>query len=145
MWIVEILPNWAIHMMLVVGGIGMLISFILRFIPFVLQYQLIIQIVSSILLVVSFFAEGALSSDEHWKAQVAQAEAKVAKLELEASQANNTIQYVYVQKDKKIDSDQIALKAQIKKLKKKLDAKCTIDSNAVSILNQSTATQGGKK
>jgi hypothetical protein len=87
-WLLNLIPEWVFYLSLILGGLGVLISFILTIIPFVRQYKLIIQVVSIILLVIGVWFQGAISNDRIWKAKVHQLELKLAKMESQSIQIN---------------------------------------------------------
>ena len=87
-WLLNLIPEWVFYLSLILGGLGVLISFILTIIPFVRQYKLIIQVVSIILLVIGVWFQGAISNDRIWKAKVHQLELKLAKMEVQSVQIN---------------------------------------------------------
>lgn len=87
-WLLAFLPVWIIHSLFFVGVAGLLIAFFVQFIPFVNTYRYLIKIVSSILLVLGLFLQGALSYKESTALAVAKLEAKLAKAEAKSQKTN---------------------------------------------------------
>jgi uncharacterized protein YacL len=87
-WILTLLPVWIIHSVLGLGVLGLLIAFFVQRIPFVKAYGYLIKIVSSILLVLGLFLQGALAYKESTALAVAQLEAKLAKAEAKSQKTN---------------------------------------------------------
>jgi hypothetical protein len=87
-WLLTLLPVWIIHSVLGLGVLGLLIAFFVQRIPFIKTYGYLIKIVSSILLVLGLFLQGALSYKESTALAVAKLEAKLAKAEAKSQKTN---------------------------------------------------------
>ena len=85
MWLLQWLPDWVFHLILLVGVLGLGASFVLKFIPFVDQYKLPIQVAAVILIVLGVYMEGAISNQAWWELRVAEAEKRVAEAEKKAA------------------------------------------------------------
>lgn len=90
-WILTLLPVWIIHTVLGLGVLGLLVAFFVQRIPFVNTYGYLIKIVSSLLLVLGLFLQGALSYKESTALAVAKLEAKLAKAEAQGAKVNTEI------------------------------------------------------
>ena len=88
MWILSFLPNWIFYAILFAGLIGLLASFLMKFIPFVYVYRTPIQLCSIIAIAVGTYMAGAISEKEAWEARVKEMEAKVAAAEVESAKEN---------------------------------------------------------
>ena len=91
MWILSILPDWAIHLILSAGIIGVIAGFVLGFIPFIGKYKLPIQIISILILVLGVYLEGGISERNEWNLKVADLEKRVAQAEAQAEKINTKI------------------------------------------------------
>jgi uncharacterized protein YacL len=87
-WLLTLLPVWIIHSVLGAGVLGLLIAFFVQRIPFVKTYGYLIKIVSSILLILGLFLQGALAYKESTALAVAKLEAKLAKAEAKSQKTN---------------------------------------------------------
>jgi len=87
-WLLAFLPVWIIHSLFFVGLAGLLVAFFVQRIPFVKTYGYLIKIVSSILLVLGLFLQGALAYKESTALAVAELEAKLAKAEAKSQKTN---------------------------------------------------------
>ena len=87
-WILTRLPVWTIHSVLGLGIRGLLVAFFVQRIPFVKTYGYLIKIVSSILLILGLFLQGALAYKESTALAVAKLEAKLAKAEAKSQKTN---------------------------------------------------------
>ena len=90
-WILTLLPVWIIHTVLGLGVLGLLVAFFVQRIPFVKTYGYLIKIVSSILLVLGLFLQGALAYKESTALAVAKLEARLAKAEAQGAKVNTEI------------------------------------------------------
>jgi len=103
MWILNFLPDWFFHALLLIGVVGYASTFLIRFLPsFVYMYKLPIQLVSVGIMACSLFMIGAISEREAWEARVKEMEEKVRLAEQKAQQVNEEIQIKVVEKTKVI-------------------------------------------
>ena len=146
MWLLQWLPDWTFHLILLVGVLGLGASFVLKFIPFISEYKLPIQVVAGILIVLGVYMEGAISNQAWWEQRVAEAELRVKEAERKAAEANGKIEYVIVEKTKVVEVVDRKVQQQIRDLANKMDQRCYIIPEVNTIHNQSaTARKGAKK
>ena len=88
MWILQWLPNWIFYGIFFAGLIGLLATYVMKFIPFVYVYRTPIQAVSVLAIVIGTYMSGAISNEESWQAKVKEMEAKVAAAEIESQKEN---------------------------------------------------------
>lgn len=88
MWILQWLPNWIFYGMFFAGLLGLLATFVMKFIPMVYMYRTAIQAVSVVLIVLGTYMAGAISNEEAWQARVKEMEAKVAEAEAKSQKVN---------------------------------------------------------
>jgi len=88
MWILQWLPNWIFYGMFFAGLLGLLATFVMKFIPMVYMYRTPIQAVSVVLIVLGTYMAGAISNEEAWQARVKEMEAKVAEAEAKSQKVN---------------------------------------------------------
>jgi len=88
MWLMDFLPNWIFHAILIVGVLGLISSFILNFIPSFKLYHLPIQVLSVLLIAVGVWFQGAMSNQAEWEAKVAEMQVKVAEAEAKSQEEN---------------------------------------------------------
>ncbi len=147
MWMLSFIPDaillWTIHIILLVGVIGVLASYTVFKFPFINRYRLPIQIISYLLVVVGIFFEGSYATEKSWRDRVAELQEKVAKAEAESKVANENIKTIYVDKVRVIKEQQVVVQEKIKNVELKIDSQCKITADTVDILNE--AAKGGKK
>jgi len=136
MWILNFLPSFFIHIITLVGVVGILASFVLGMVPFINTYKLPLQVFSLVFLLTGMYLEGAASNEEKWLTMVKEMEAKVALAEEKSKNANAKIEYKFLDKVKFVDKTQVVIQEKIKQVEKVIDAKCEIDPSVISILNE---------
>lgn len=102
MWMLNFLPEFFIHFILLAGISGVIAGFLLGFIPFVNRYKLPIQIISLLVLSLGIYLEGGLAKKKDFDLKIKELEVKVAKAEAEAANKNVEIQEIVVEKTKVI-------------------------------------------
>ena len=152
MWILHFLPDsfiqFIVHVILLAGIVGCVLSFfvinkVLRFFPPFANYYKIAQVVSVVLLVAGIYFEGGYATEMQWRARVAELEAKVAISEQQSKDANEALDKKTKEKVKVVKQIQVVIKERIVKQAAKMDATCTVDSAAVSILNDAAKLRKG--
>jgi len=88
MWLLNFLPNWIFHIILLAGVLGLIASEVLKFIPFFVTYNLLVRICSILLIVFGVWFEGAISNQEEWEARVAEMQIKVAEAQAKSQETN---------------------------------------------------------
>ena len=138
--------GFIIDTILIAGIISFTVSFffgfIVRWLPAIAPYHLIIQIVSIVLLVSGVYFKGGYSVEMNWRNKVAALEAQVAKAEQKSKEVNEKIVTVYKDKVKVVKETQIVVQEKIKTAEVMIDSQCKITADTVDILNQAA---GGNK
>lgn len=143
MFILEFFPDSAIHLLLVIGILGVISGFILGFIPIIDKYKLPIQIISILILSISIYFEGGISEEAVWnkkmsdlKIELAQAKANSAKI--------NTVLVTKVLTKKQIvkekgDSVIQYIDREVTKYDTKYDVSCPIPNEVLIAHNAAAA------
>ena len=145
MWILSLIPDtllvWVINAVLLAGIAGTVVSVLfklaIRYIPWIIPYRLLLQLVSVILLVLGVYLKGGYAVEAEWRARVAELEAKIVVAEQQSKDANVQLQETMKQKNKIVTEKQIVIQTKIKEVEKRIDAECKVDSAAVKLLNES--------
>ncbi len=135
MWVLNFLPDWFFHLILLAGVGGLIASYLMKFIPFVYVYRTPIQIGSVLAIVIGTFMLGAAWNDEEWRRRVAEMEQKVAAAELKSAEENVKIVTKIVNK---IEIVRIKGEETIKYIDKeiiKYNDRCEIPNEVVDVLN----------
>jgi uncharacterized membrane protein len=88
MWLLNWLPNWIFYGIFFAGLLGLLATYVMKFIPFVYVYRTPIQAVSVLAIAIGTYMSGAISNEEAWQARVKEMEAKVAAAEVQSVKEN---------------------------------------------------------
>jgi uncharacterized membrane protein len=88
MWILSWLPNWIFYAIFFVGLLGLLATYVMKFIPFVYVYRTPIQAISILAIAIGTYMSGAISNEEAWQAKVKEMELKVAAAEVKSVKEN---------------------------------------------------------
>ena len=150
MWMLAFIPDaflaWVINTVLIAGVIGFVASFffgyVVRWLPAIAPYHLLIQVISIVLLVAGVYFKGGYSVEMSWRERVAELEAKVAISEQKSKEVNEKIVTVYKDKVKIVKETQVVIQEKIKTVEVKIDSQCKITADTVDILNQAAS---GKK
>jgi hypothetical protein len=151
MWMLSFIPDamlaWVVNTILIAGIISFVASFffgyVVRWLPAIAPYHLLIQVISIVLLVSGVYFKGGYSVEMEWRKKVAELEAKVAVAEQKSKEANTQIQTVYVDRVKVVKEKQIVIQEKLKTVEVKIDANCRVVPEAIDILNE--AAVGVKK
>lgn len=135
MWILNFLPDWIFHFILLAGIGGLIASYLMKFIPFIYMYKTPIQLASVAAIVGSTFMLGAAWNDQAWRDRVAEMEKKVAAAEVKSAEENVKIVTKLV---KKTEVVRIKGEETIKYIDKeivKYNDRCEIPNELVNTLN----------
>jgi hypothetical protein len=106
MWILQLLPDsfilYVVYLAMGAGAIGILASYVIKFIPFLNIYRTPIQIVCIVLFCAGVYWYGGYSNEMAWRERVAEMEAKVAAAEAKSKDVNNQIEIKIVERTKVI-------------------------------------------
>ena len=88
MWILQWLPDWIFYGIFFAGLLGLLATYVMKFIPFVYVYRTPIQAISVLAIAIGTYMSGAISNEEAWQVRVKEMEAKVAAAEVQSVKEN---------------------------------------------------------
>ena len=125
------------------GLLGLGASFVLKFIPFFVQYRVVIQVVASIIIAIGLYMEGAISDNTAWVDRVHQMEKKVAEAEAKSADANTQLVTELAKNKEKIAANQQAVKQVIQQNIQAINRQCKLTDVSVEMYNQ--AVRGGTK
>ena len=147
MWILNWLPDWLFHLIVIAGILGLLLSTFFGFIPFISKYTIPVKVASIVLLVFGVWFEGGISVNNDWLDKVHTLEKKVAEAEAKSAQANTTLVSKIAEKNKEIATVQANLKNKIKQIANVIDSECKVPESAISVLNEAAmpGPKGGKR
>ena len=142
MWLLEFLPDWIFHAVLVVGVLAIAASFVLKFVPFVTAYRLPIQAAGLILTVLGVWFEGAISNEAAWQARVHEMEQKVAAAEVKSAQETVRIVTRVVTQIQTIkDTTNANTQYLEKQVAQDLDRECSLTNASVMLHNSASQNE----
>ena len=142
MWLLEFLPDWIFHAVLVFGVMAMAASFVLKFIPFVTAYRLPIQAAGLILTVLGVWFEGAMSNEAAWQTRVHEMEQKVAAAEVKSAQETVRIVTRVVTQIQTIkDTTNANTQYLEKQVAQDLDRECSLTNASVMLHNSASQNE----
>lgn len=153
MWLLHFLPDsfiqFIVHAILIAGIVGVFLSFfvvnkILRAVPMLSRYVNVAQLVSAVTLVAGVYFEGGYSAEMQWRERVREVEAKVAKAEEQAKQANAELDAKANEKVSEIQVKQVVVKQYINREVTKYDSTCNIPAPVVKALNAAAKQEAPK-
>jgi uncharacterized coiled-coil protein SlyX len=136
MWLLDFLPSWIFHLVVLIGVGGILASAVLKFIPFISNYKLPIQVGSVILLAFGLYMSGGIANQEKWEARIKELEAKIAVAEEQSKTANVVLEAKLKEKQQVIKQKEYIIQEKITKVKEQIDAECKVPQAAVDLLNE---------
>ena len=101
-WMLSLIPDWFWTLVLISGIVGTLATWVLKFIPFVSNYRLPIQVASIIALIVGVYFQGVIANEAKWQEKIAELQEKVAEAEVKSKETNVVVQEKIVTKTKVI-------------------------------------------
>ena len=136
MWILSFIPDsfllWVINTLLILGLLGTIAGFFLKFVPFINRYSTMFQIVGIVLLVAGVYFKGSYSTEMHWRNKVDEMNAQIDKIKAESSKASKQVVYKYIERTKVVKEKNDAIRTQVTKyVTKEADANCTIPGSVV--------------
>ena len=136
MFILQFIPDFLFHLILLAGLLGLAASFVLSYIPFISLYRLPIQIAASILIVIGVYMEGAINNNADWEARVAELKLQVAKAEADSANANTKLTEALANSQAKIVVTQETTKKAIQKSAPAINKTCKINDISIKLYNQ---------
>jgi len=135
MWILNWLPDFVFHLMLLVGLLAIGASFVLSFIPFVSEYKLPIQVAGIILTVVAVWYEGGIAKDAEYKIRIAEMQLKISRSETAAAEANTKLAEQILREQARIKDITETNKKRLQELAGQLNKQCTVNNSVITVLN----------
>lgn len=148
MWVLNFLPDWIFHLVLLSGIVSIVVGVFLRGFPIINRYQTPILLLGIFLTVAGVWYEGGIAKDKEYRARIAELKLQVAESERKAAEANAKIEYVYVDRVKVVERVRYEVLSAIRENSNALDANCRVIPEAVTIINQAAqpyAKEGQKK
>lgn len=140
MWLLRLVPDWFIYLIPIMGLLGLLATYLIRYIPIpsIYLYKTPIQITSILVISIGVFICGANWNNNSWLEKVRELEEKVVKAQEAAQVVNTQIETKIVKEKAKIVEKQIVVKEYIDREVVKYDNQCVVPKEFVDAHNQAT-------
>jgi len=141
MWLIEYIPNWIVHLALIVAIGAVVVS---RLIP-VLPNRTLITLGAAFTVLLCVFIEGSLYNEDKWKLRVAAAEKRALEAEVKSSQENVKLVTKTVEKIQVVKDVEVVIQKEIVERAVVIDAECRIPREAIDIHNKAAKRPEGVK
>ena len=135
MWIVDYIPVFFTHTLLLVSLLSFIVCVFFNMIPFVSQYTKQIQIVSVILLCATIYLEGGYAEKTKWELKVKDQQVQIAQYEAKSAEVTTKEVTKYVYKDKIIKQKGDVIEKEVIKWRDRIDATCSFPNATIRLLD----------
>ncbi len=138
MWIIQYLPDFVTHFIVLAGVIGILLTslpLIWKLLPGFDAYRLLIQLISIACLSFGLYLEGGIAMEAEYKVKVAELKEKLKDAEIKAANANAKIVTEYVTKKQFIKQRGDTITEYIDREVVKYDKTCPIPTEVIRAHN----------
>jgi len=141
MWFLSFIPDlilqWAIHGLVILGLVLTFIGSLVRFIPIIQPYALIGRQLGIVLLIVGVFFEGGYATEMSYRARIAEMQAKIKEAEIKSAKVNQKLTNELDKKRSEI-KDRVKNNAKdIQAQRQNIDAECRLSDTAWMLYNRS--------
>ena len=138
MWIIQFLPDFVTHFIVLAGVIGILLTslpLIWKLLPGLDAYRLLIHLISIACLSFGLYLEGGIAMEAEYKVKVAELKEKLKDAEIKAANANAKIVTEYVTKKQFIKQRGDTITEYIDREVVKYDKTCPIPTEVIRAHN----------
>jgi len=132
---------WVVNGLIIVGIIGVCVSWIARWIPFVSAYRGPVQLIGIVCLVLGVYMKGGADVEMKWRSQVEDFRAKIAVAEIQSKEVNERLAAEFKKSTKLIEEVKNANKASIRANAIQIDSECRVPDVAISLHNSASLNQ----
>jgi hypothetical protein len=141
-WMINLLPTWMFHMIILIGIVLILSSWILKRIPFIKEYNFPIHLIGILLTGVGIYYTGERVNEANWEAKIKDMESKVQVAEAKSREVNTVIETKVLEKVKIVKEKTNANKKIIQEVAgAQLDAKCELPNSTVMLVNSASKNE----
>lgn len=142
MWILKFIPDWVFYGIFFLGLLGLLTTYLLKFIPIpvIRVYQQPIQLVAILLVSIGTFMSGAVWNENAWKNRVAELEKQVAETAIKSQELTSKTNAKYIERTKVIKEKSDEIIKVIDREVVKYNETCKLPAEVIKLHN--TAAKG---
>ena len=143
MWILEWIPNWFFYLILSIGIISFVITYLIKFIqiPAIYVYRTPIQIISVLMIIFGVYMAGSIANNETWLSKVNEVKAKLAEAEAKGAQETVKVVEKVVYKERIVRQKGQDVIKYVDREVVKYDNKCEIPPPFVEAHNKATENE----
>lgn len=145
LWLLNLIPNFSIHLLVVVSVLALVITQFFSFIPFVNIYLTPIKIVAIVVLVFSVYLEGAISSNDIWQEKVKEKQLEIQKSETVSAELNAKLTGTILKNQELIKEINNINRNRLNQLSPQLNKQCTVNSDVIGVLNSAASNRKENK
>jgi uncharacterized membrane protein len=138
MWILNFLPDWFFTFTLVIGILGLIATFFLKFLPPVYMYRMPIQLISGLVIAVSTYMMGAVANNNEWKQRVAELEKQVESAKAESQKVTTEVVTQFVTKREVVKEKGQNIITYVDREVVKYNNECKLPPDVIKIHNDAT-------
>lgn len=135
------IPQGVYHSLVIIGIIGLIASYLVKFIPFIYRYLIPLQLVSIISLVTGIYYSGVTANEAKWKAEVSKLKKDVLIAEERARNISAKVEYVFVDRVQKVKDVQILIQEKLRDISVSIDSQCRVTPDAVNAINSAAKNE----
>jgi hypothetical protein len=140
MWFLSFIPDlilqWVIHGLVIVGLVLTFMGSIVKFIPGIQPYALVGKQLGIVLLVIGVFFEGGYATEMSYRARIAEMQAKIKETEIKSAQVNEKLANE-VSKNKELIKEKVSKNAKdIESKREAINAECKLSDDAWVLYNR---------
>jgi hypothetical protein len=131
---------WVVNAILIVGAIGTFLTFfilhrVVRWVPAIAPYHLILQIISIVLLIAGVYLKGGYGVEIEWREKLRAAEERARIAEEQAKVVNEVIVTKYKDRVQVVKENVIVYRDKIKEVEKIINQDCKVAPEAIDLHN----------
>lgn len=144
MWLLSFVPDsfllWIVNAILIAGAIGTFFTFfilhrVVRWVPAIAPYHLLLQVISIVLLVGGVYLKGGYGVEMEWREKLRVAEERARLAEEQSKQVNEKIVIQYRDRVKTVQEQVIVYQDKIKEVEKIINQDCKVAPEVIDIHN----------
>lgn len=129
------IPQGFYHAITIIGVLGLIASYLVKFIPFIYRYLLPLQILSIILIVVGVYYSGVTANEEKWKTEALKLKNDVLLAEERARTISSKIEYIFIDRVQQVKDVQVVVQEKLRDISVSIDSKCKVSPEAIELIN----------
>lgn len=123
------------HSLIIIGAIGLIATYLVKFIPFIYHYLVPLQLVSIVFLVTGIYFSGVVANEEKWQDRVQKLKSDVELAEEKARTAKAKVEYVFIDRVQKVKDVQVVVQEKLRDVAVNIDSKCKVTPDAIDLVN----------